>query len=103
MICQNMKELCEVCDKVISKFMSLNIPIEDTENEHSLMVFILERKGYKLKAYSSTRKIKSCIIDLDDCFSIDEILQDLHTMCEESIDQSKRYSVKDMTLCKIYD
>ena len=94
MICQDIKELCGVCDKVILKFISFNIPIEDTENEHCLMIFMLERKGYKLKANSCTRKIKSCIIDLDDCFSIDEILQDLHTKCEESIEQSKRYSVK---------
>jgi hypothetical protein len=92
-ICQNVKELSEVCDQVINKFISMNIRINDTEGKHSLMVFILERHGYKLKAKSCTKDIKSCDIQLDDAFTIDELLQELHTECVQNIENSERYSV----------
>ena len=92
-ICQNQKELAEVCDQVIAKFISLNIQITDTKKEHSLMVFMLERRGYTLHAKSCTRSIKSCQIDLDDVFTIDEHLQDLATDCDLAIMNSKRYCV----------
>jgi hypothetical protein len=94
MIHQNIKELAEECDEAITKFISLNIPITDTENKHSLMVFILIRKGYKLHAQSGTRMIRSCEAELDDCFHLDEIFQDLHAKCCEAINNSKRYEVK---------
>jgi len=93
MIHQTVKELAHECDGVINKFISFNIPITDTENEHSLMVFMLERKGYKLFAKSCTRAIKNCQIHLDDAFDIDELLQELHTLCQESIMNSKRYGI----------
>jgi hypothetical protein len=93
MIYQNKKELAKALDEVINKFISLNISITDTKNEHHLMVFMLERKGYKLRAVSPTRKVKSVSIDIDDIFGIDEHLQDLHTYASDSINQSKRYNI----------
>jgi len=93
MIHQTVKELAQECDEAIAKFKSFNIDITDTENEHSLMVFLLVRHGYTLRAVSSGRAIKSCTIKLDDCFHLDELLQDLHTLCENSINNSKRYTV----------
>lgn len=93
MIHQTVKELAQECDEVIRRFISLNIPITDTENEHNLMVFLLIRKGYKLYAQSSTKMIRCCEIELDDCFHMDEILQELHTKCCEAINNSKRYEV----------
>jgi len=92
-ICQNVKELAEVCDEVIAKFISLNIQINDTEKKHSLMVFMLDRRGYKLLAKSCTSDIKHCEVDIDDAFTVDELLQELHTLCQQNIDNSKRYSV----------
>ena len=92
-ICQNKKELAEVCDEVIAKFISLNIKITDSKKEHTLMVFMFKRIGYKLHAKSCTRSVKSCVIDLDDTFTIDEHLQDLHSDCELAIMGSKRYIV----------
>ena len=38
----------------------VNIPILDVQKKHTLMVFRLQRKGYKVKAISSTKGIKSC-------------------------------------------
>jgi len=93
MICQNIKELAQQTDECIQKFISLNIPITDTEGQHSLMVFMLERVGYKLYAKSCTTLIKNCFVHLDDAFSLDEHLQDLHSLCCESIMNSKRYGV----------
>jgi len=91
-ICQSRKELAGVCDDVINKFISFNIPITDTKGEHSLMVFMLERRGYTLWAKSCTRAIRHCSWKLDDAFDIDEILQELHTKCMEAIEASDRYS-----------
>ena len=93
MIHQDIKGLTQECDEVISKFMSLNIPITDTKGEHSLMVFILVRKGYTLEAQSPARSIKSCSIRLDDAFHMDELLQDLNTKCEDAIRSTPRYEV----------
>jgi hypothetical protein len=94
MIYQNKRELAVAMDDVISKFMSLNLDITDTENEHSLFVFTLERKGYQLRALSPTRLVKNASIPMEDCFSIDEHLQDLHEYCCLRINKSKRYKVK---------
>lgn len=95
MIHQDIKGLVKECDEVIAKFISINIPITDTQGEHSLAVFLLVRKGYVLTAQSSTSAIKSSSIQLDDAFHIDELLQDLYTECEESIGESKRYEPKE--------
>ena len=93
MIHATLKDLAEECDEAIQKFISLNIPITDTEHKHTLMVFPLIRKGYKLYAQSGTRMIRCCEVVLDDCFHLDEILQELHTKCCEAINKTKRYEV----------
>jgi hypothetical protein len=93
MIHPDMKSLKTEIDKVIAKFISLNINIADTKNEHKLMVFMLEREGNKFFAKSCTRAIRHCKVDIDDTFSVDELLQELHTKCQESINNSKRYTV----------
>lgn len=93
MIHQDIRGLIEECDEVIAKSMSLNVPITDTENEHSLMVFILHRNGRRLCARSATRAIRCCAVELDAAFHMDELLQDLHTDCEQAINNSKRYEV----------
>ena len=95
MIHQTRKEMAAECDEAISKFMSLNFDIEDTEGEHNKMVFILRRHGYTLEAYSPTKEIKSCKQFLDDCYHLDDILQELHTDCINAIGDSKRYSIKE--------
>lgn len=95
MIHQDIKGLVIECDAVISKFKSLNIPITDTQNEHTLMVFILRRKGNTLEAYSPTKAVRSCDIQLDDVFHMDELLQELHSSCLNSIRESERYEEKD--------
>jgi hypothetical protein len=92
-VCQNQKELAGVCDQVIAKFTSLNFEITDSKKEHSLMLFMLVRIGYTLHAKSCTREIKNCKVLLDDVFTIDEILQDLHISCELEIMKSGRYIV----------
>ena len=54
---------------------------------------MLVRKGYTLHATSPTRLIKSVSVPIDDAFCVDEHLQELNTLAEESIDNSKRYNV----------
>lgn len=93
MIHQNIKDLAEETDAVVNKFVSLNYKILDTEGAHTLMVFMLARKGYTLHAVSPTRSIASAQVALDDVFSLDEHLQDLSTLCEASINKSRRYAV----------
>jgi hypothetical protein len=95
MIHQNIKGLQEECDRYIDRAISLNIPITDTKNEHSLMVFILQREGRKFEAYSPSREIKSAKVTLDDCYHLDELLQDLYSKCLDNINNSKRYKVKE--------
>jgi hypothetical protein len=95
MIHQNIKGLQEECDSYISRAVSLNIPITDTENKHSLTVFILQRAFRKFVAYSPTKEIKSAKVTLDDCYCLDELLQDLYSKCLENINNSKRYKVKE--------
>jgi hypothetical protein len=97
MIYPNRKELAEEMDNVINKFMSLNIPIDDTKEEHSIMVFMLVRKGYTLHAKSPTRLIKGVSVPIDDVFCVDEHLQDLHTLAMQSIENSLRYTCSEYT------
>jgi len=97
MLHRNQKGLAKECDKVIDKFASLNFDIDDTQGEHTKMVFFLERRGYKLHARSPTGDIKHCMRPLDDCYHLNEILQDLHDECTNAIHKSKRYSVRDNT------
>ena len=93
MLYQNRKELAEELDNVIAEFMSLTMDIEDTEEEHDTAFFLLVRKGYTLHAQSPTRTIKSVSIPIDDTFCVDEHLQDIHTLAQDSIRDSKRYTL----------
>ena len=93
MIHQNRKDLAEELDTLIAKFISLSMDIADTKEEHSTTFFLLVRKGYTLHATSPTRLIKSVSVPIDDAFCVDEHLQELNTLAEESIDNSKRYNV----------
>jgi hypothetical protein len=93
MIYENIRELSKAIDDVIANYLSINYPITDTENQHSLMVFMLVRKGYTLKAVSPTKLIKSTQISVDDIFCVDEHLQQLDELCRNSIRNSQRYAL----------
>lgn len=95
MIHQDIKGLAKECDEVIAKFISFNIPISDTQDEHSLAVFMLVRKGYTLMAQTCTKAFKGATIRLDDAFHMDELLQDLHSECLNEIMKSERYEPKE--------
>jgi hypothetical protein len=93
MVHQNIRDLAQEIDDVIAKYLSINYPITDTENQHSLMVFMLVRKGYTLRAMSPTRLIKSTQISIDDVYCVDEHLQQLDELCRNSISNSQRYAL----------
>ena len=87
----NRKELAEEMDNVIARFMAFTVDINDTKKEHSSAFFHLVREGYKLCAKSPTRLIKSVSVPIDDVFSTDEHLQELHELAINSINNSTRY------------
>ena len=94
MIYQNKRELAVAIDEVINKFKSIDFDITDIEGEYRKFIFILIRKGYKLIAYSPTGLVKSVYVPIDDCFCVDEHLQDLHGKCMESIYNSRRFDIE---------
>lgn len=89
---QDLKEMSVHCDEIIAEFISLNVELASNVHGHTQALFMLQRHGYTLKAITCTKAFKGSSIRLDDCFSMDEILQDLHSELVNNVNDSKEYS-----------
>jgi hypothetical protein len=85
------KELAQNIDEIINKHISMNVMLKDPKNEHKMAIFMMVREGYKLIGRTCTKDFKTVQVDIDDAFCVDEILQELHTECQNSINNSERY------------